>query len=344
MPALSPQQSLARAMALDPTGFGLQRFLIEANRAPPPASNLWDTNLGVLGNTLTLPYNSPFGTFSNPFLNQAENLTTPTANQSKALALPSPLSSQFTSGLPNSLTSQIANPGNSLGALANITQLQDWTNALDNLRKAAANLAAQQAAMTNSAAILASAGKMAPPEPQHDSDLRSQFTGSLMTGSVMTSLTGTSDRDAEGKRLIPCQVSTCNIVMDINAKDYCRRHRSCEEHIKAMSVLHQGSLQRFCQQCSRFHVLLDFDGDKRSCRSRLTSHNHRRRSHRRARQAERLGILHLIAKRQAGKSNASNASDATPSTGTEVTNTKRNPTPSQKIEPLITPASTAKST
>nr|KYP57737.1 Squamosa promoter-binding-like protein 1 [Cajanus cajan] len=36
-------------------------------------------------------------------------------------------------------------------------------------------------------------------------------------------------------------------------------------------------MQRFCQQCSRFHVLQEFDEGKRSCRRRLAGHNRRRR-------------------------------------------------------------------
>ncbi|KAK4750464.1 hypothetical protein SAY87_003946 [Trapa incisa] len=35
--------------------------------------------------------------------------------------------------------------------------------------------------------------------------------------------------------------------------------------------------QRFCQQCSRFHLLGEFDNGKRSCRKRLAGHNERQR-------------------------------------------------------------------
>ncbi len=45
-----------------------------------------------------------------------------------------------------------------------------------------------------------------------------------------------------------------------------------------------GRLQRFCQQCSRFHDTEAFDGDKKSCREQLSQHNERRR--RRAQQAQ----------------------------------------------------------
>ncbi|KAK3138795.1 hypothetical protein QOZ80_5AG0373510 [Eleusine coracana subsp. coracana] len=35
--------------------------------------------------------------------------------------------------------------------------------------------------------------------------------------------------------------------------------------------------KRYCQQCGKFHILLDFDEDKRSCRRKLERHNKRRR-------------------------------------------------------------------
>eukprot|EP00951_Prasinocladus_malaysianus_P032350 scaffold314724_cov44-Prasinocladus_malaysianus.AAC.1 len=38
-----------------------------------------------------------------------------------------------------------------------------------------------------------------------------------------------------------------------------------------------GNKVRFCQQCAKFQPLEDFDGLKRSCRSRLEKHNQRRR-------------------------------------------------------------------
>uniref|UniRef100_A0A0D3GJH7 SBP-type domain-containing protein n=1 Tax=Oryza barthii TaxID=65489 RepID=A0A0D3GJH7_9ORYZ len=58
------------------------------------------------------------------------------------------------------------------------------------------------------------------------------------------------------------------------AKHYHRRHKVCEYHAKASVVAASGKQQRFCQQCSRFHVLTEFDEAKRSCRKRLAEHNH----------------------------------------------------------------------
>ena len=49
---------------------------------------------------------------------------------------------------------------------------------------------------------------------------------------------------------------------------YYQRYRTCELHLKAPSIIKDGMQQRFCQQCGRFHELTEFDGNKRSCRSR----------------------------------------------------------------------------
>ncbi|CAL0309328.1 unnamed protein product [Lupinus luteus] len=48
------------------------------------------------------------------------------------------------------------------------------------------------------------------------------------------------------------------------------RHKVCEYHAKAPSVL-------IADQQQRFHELSEFDDTKRSCRRRLAGHNERRR-------------------------------------------------------------------
>ncbi|KAH9627456.1 hypothetical protein KSS87_006147 [Heliosperma pusillum] len=73
-----------------------------------------------------------------------------------------------------------------------------------------------------------------------------------------------------------CQAEGCNADLS-NAKHYHRRHKVCEFHSKASTVIAAGLIQRFCQQCSRFHLLGEFDNGKRSCRKRLADHNRRRR-------------------------------------------------------------------
>nr|GMC80412.1 squamosa promoter-binding-like protein 7 [Ipomoea batatas] len=73
-----------------------------------------------------------------------------------------------------------------------------------------------------------------------------------------------------------CQVEGCKVGLE-NAKGYHRKHKVCEMHAKAPKVLLLGHQQRFCQQCSRFHAVSEFDETKRSCRRRLAGHNERRR-------------------------------------------------------------------
>ncbi|KAF4353556.1 squamosa promoter-binding-like protein 6 isoform X1 [Cannabis sativa] len=73
-----------------------------------------------------------------------------------------------------------------------------------------------------------------------------------------------------------CQVHGCN--MDLStSKDYHKKHKVCDVHSKTSKVIVNGIEQRFCQQCSRFHLLAEFDDGKRSCRRRLAGHNERRR-------------------------------------------------------------------
>ncbi|XP_057753182.1 squamosa promoter-binding-like protein 1 [Arachis stenosperma] len=73
-----------------------------------------------------------------------------------------------------------------------------------------------------------------------------------------------------------CQVQDCRVDLS-GAKDYHRRHKVCDVHSKATKALVGNVMQRFCQQCSRFHALEEFDEGKRSCRRRLAGHNRRRR-------------------------------------------------------------------
>ncbi|XP_044461039.1 squamosa promoter-binding protein 1-like [Mangifera indica] len=75
---------------------------------------------------------------------------------------------------------------------------------------------------------------------------------------------------------VSCQVDNCTADMT-DAKRYHRRHKVCEFHAKASAAPLNGLQQRFCQQCSRFHELSEFDETKRSCRRRLAGHNERRR-------------------------------------------------------------------
>ncbi|CAL1372422.1 unnamed protein product [Linum trigynum] len=79
------------------------------------------------------------------------------------------------------------------------------------------------------------------------------------------------------QQIIPrCQVEGCSLDLS-DAKPYYSRHKVCGTHSKTPTVIVAGLQQRFCQQCSRFHQLSEFDQGKRSCRRRLAGHNERRR-------------------------------------------------------------------
>ncbi|KAJ7514292.1 hypothetical protein O6H91_23G037600 [Diphasiastrum complanatum] len=105
----------------------------------------------------------------------------------------------------------------------------------------------------------------------------------LVTGGVVGGGGGSRGRRPRALALSPglyvapcCKVDGC--VDDLSsAGEYHRRHRVCRTHASASRVLVEGQEQRFCQQCSRFHSLVEFDEGKRSCRKRLAGHNERRR-------------------------------------------------------------------
>ncbi|KAJ1283431.1 hypothetical protein BS78_03G128100 [Paspalum vaginatum] len=73
-----------------------------------------------------------------------------------------------------------------------------------------------------------------------------------------------------------CQVDGCHADLT-RARDYHKRHKVCEAHTRTSLVRIKNIEHRFCQQCSRFHLLQEFDEGKKSCRSRLAKHNGRRR-------------------------------------------------------------------
>ncbi|GKV16131.1 hypothetical protein SLEP1_g26816 [Rubroshorea leprosula] len=85
-----------------------------------------------------------------------------------------------------------------------------------------------------------------------------------------------SKASGQSTNALHCQVEGCNLDLS-SAKDYHRKHRVCENHSKSPKVIVGGLERRFCQQCSRFHGLSEFDEKKRSCRRRLSDHNARRR-------------------------------------------------------------------
>ncbi|XVF13893.1 hypothetical protein REPUB_Repub09cG0008500 [Reevesia pubescens] len=84
---------------------------------------------------------------------------------------------------------------------------------------------------------------------------------------------------ANPNQKMSCLVDGCKSDLG-KYREYYRRHRVCKTHSKEPFVIVGGEEQRFCQQCRRFHVLGEFDEEKRSCRKRLDGHNRRRRKSR----------------------------------------------------------------
>ncbi|KAI3673617.1 hypothetical protein L6452_39741 [Arctium lappa] len=121
-------------------------------------------------------------------------------------------------------------------------------------------------------------------DSQNESSLNTTTTCSSSTSKMALS----SSPSGSSKRARPinnnttinpavcCLVDGCKSDLS-NCKEYHRRHKVCEVHSKTPQVSINGQKQRFCQQCSRFHSLDEFDEGKRSCRKRLDGHNRRRR-------------------------------------------------------------------
>ena len=73
---------------------------------------------------------------------------------------------------------------------------------------------------------------------------------------------------------VMCQIEGCTNVCETS---YYRKYKICQEHGKSPAVSIKGEVVRFCQKCARFHSLMEFDDNRRSCRAMLVEHNRRRR-------------------------------------------------------------------
>ncbi|KAL1352654.1 hypothetical protein HN51_016648 [Arachis hypogaea] len=108
------------------------------------------------------------------------------------------------------------------------------------------------------------------------SDLEKKEEESSIRTVSSSSSSAKRSRLQNGPQNLSCLVDGCSFDLS-DCREYHRRHRVCEKHSKTPVVLVGGKQQRFCQQCSRFHSLGEFDEVKRSCRKRLDGHNRRRR-------------------------------------------------------------------
>jgi hypothetical protein len=48
-----------------------------------------------------------------------------------------------------------------------------------------------------------------------------------------------------------------------------QRYKICPHHLELPCLVVEGQTIRFCQQCGRFQLLTDFEGDRRSCRRKV---------------------------------------------------------------------------
>ncbi|KAL4442672.1 hypothetical protein ABPG77_006666 [Micractinium sp. CCAP 211/92] len=69
-----------------------------------------------------------------------------------------------------------------------------------------------------------------------------------------------------------CRVPGCTAEL---AAGYQLKYRICSTHYVIPAVAVGEHLCRFCQQCSKLHALVEFDADRRSCRSSLEKHQQR---------------------------------------------------------------------
>jgi hypothetical protein len=73
-----------------------------------------------------------------------------------------------------------------------------------------------------------------------------------------------------------CQVPDCDRPLH-KLRDYYKRYKICPHHLELPAMVVEGQSIRFCQQCGRFQLTVEFEGDRRSCRRKLEKHNERRR-------------------------------------------------------------------
>eukprot|EP00892_Ulva_mutabilis_P009366 jgi/Ulvmu1/6801/UM031_0002.1 len=106
-----------------------------------------------------------------------------------------------------------------------------------------------------------------------------------------------------------CHVRGCGKSV-LALRDFNQRYHICGEHIKAPRILRNGRVERFCQQCSRFHAVTEFEGVKRSCRKQLERHNARRRKRQDAAADSKPAVAAAAAAWGAASGTASGASGA----------------------------------
>jgi hypothetical protein len=73
-----------------------------------------------------------------------------------------------------------------------------------------------------------------------------------------------------------CQADGCQANL-AELSFYFQRNHICKDHLKSDEFLIDGNPSRFCQRCGFAHPIIDFEGQRKSCKTSLEKHNLRRR-------------------------------------------------------------------
>lgn len=109
------------------------------------------------------------------------------------------------------------------------------------------------------------------------SALVAQVVSEVQETNSSTSISADDTKSTKKKKKdfsVTCQIEGCTNVCETS---YYRKYKICQEHGKSPAVSIKGEVVRFCQKCARFHSLVEFDDNRRSCRAMLLQHNRRRR-------------------------------------------------------------------
>lgn len=86
-------------------------------------------------------------------------------------------------------------------------------------------------------------------------DMFKQHGGPKPSSSSPSGASKRSRAAYNGSQTVSCLVDGCRSDLS-TCRDYHRRHKVCELHSKTPMVTINGQKQRFCQQCSRYKILL----------------------------------------------------------------------------------------
>jgi hypothetical protein len=109
------------------------------------------------------------------------------------------------------------------------------------------------------------------------SALVAQVVSEVQETNSSTSISADDTKSTKKKKKdfsVMCQIEGCTNICETS---YYRKYKICQEHGKSPAVSIKGEVVRFCQKCARFHSLVEFDDNRRSCRAMLLQHNRRRR-------------------------------------------------------------------